>query len=604
MFRQFFGLVVLLAMLFPFTIAVKADEQETGFSGSRTFVCRIDSSDLNNYVNGGRGFFDFILRQNKPEWLGYQIHTVERDVTIQFQFDFQTYADYVDKVTGLLGYTPSIIYRAGNKPTYMENFNTIDLLNFVEIHLKAGDSFSEFSKDDLFHVTEGAFVLNGATHPASKRVNICLSDNVIVFNSIDISTTGEKNGSFTRKITVEISSESGEDIISTVKEQFKQIEKPIIEEGTAQVSVQFDANDRDELITKTMLALNSAETIKETEEFIDDTTVGVWYREFFDLEQILNKDGAFRYSYEFPSYYNNATKTNEDSKAYVSDGKVTYSNREGLIDFRYERGFRFDSIIIDTDLTNLFGKIKRSIRFVSTVSNAAPYHEKVKAELEKDMIRGMTLNISDDASSRCYEITFESWFVDDISNFTKTVVKGACTFQLDRNGLPFQKSQISDTLKINSVISKMAPPNTVQAKYQFPQNVKFRETENKDIITDGTVCSMVGGNSLSIEINYSSIRLVSCLILFVPILVIVIVILIIVRKAKRFIKKRKEKKMQEGQNMSVLSQQTEPLAAKTQPQPLICSDCGHEMVGCVQFCENCGAKVDEKPLATAEKTEN
>lgn len=79
----------------------KAKEIED-FKGARYFSVLIDSSNLDNYINGGRSELEYLIRVLKNEWLNVELSVNGINLEVKMDFNFETYEDYIKKLEYLL----------------------------------------------------------------------------------------------------------------------------------------------------------------------------------------------------------------------------------------------------------------------------------------------------------------------------------------------------------------------------------------------------------------------------------------------------------------------------------------------------------------------
>lgn len=80
--------------------------EEAEFSGSRICAARIDSSDLENYIDGGRKGLDFVIRKIRPDWLSVDISMSEHDVIVTLKYDFASYQEYRNRTRQMQMHEP------------------------------------------------------------------------------------------------------------------------------------------------------------------------------------------------------------------------------------------------------------------------------------------------------------------------------------------------------------------------------------------------------------------------------------------------------------------------------------------------------------------
>ena len=101
--------VVIIITSLSFTFGTSAEE--TKFSGTKKVVYSIDSSDMNNYFNGGRAAFDILLRAYAPEWLTYSIKSEGLDLEISLEYPFESYDELCSRTSDLISGAACIEYK-------------------------------------------------------------------------------------------------------------------------------------------------------------------------------------------------------------------------------------------------------------------------------------------------------------------------------------------------------------------------------------------------------------------------------------------------------------------------------------------------------------
>lgn len=77
-------------------------EEIKDFKGARYFSVLIDSSNLDNYINGGRSELEYLIRVLKNEWLKVELSVNGINLEVKMDFNFETYEDYIKKLEYLL----------------------------------------------------------------------------------------------------------------------------------------------------------------------------------------------------------------------------------------------------------------------------------------------------------------------------------------------------------------------------------------------------------------------------------------------------------------------------------------------------------------------
>ena len=148
---------------------VKAEN--TAFVGSRDITIEIDESDINSYISGGREAFEYVIRKYKPDWLVYDLKTQNKTVTFTMNFDFSTYDEYVERLTKVLGYKPSIIYENSQKISLVEGFKAIELTNFIKNGLETENMLFEGNIQNFFIVKSSNLQLQDSKYETLEAID-------------------------------------------------------------------------------------------------------------------------------------------------------------------------------------------------------------------------------------------------------------------------------------------------------------------------------------------------------------------------------------------------------------------------------------------------
>lgn len=501
------------------------------FRGSRIVTYEVDKSDLENFIDGGRTAFDILLRKNAPSWLQYELYARDRTVYLTINFDFDSFEDYSEKTKKLLMFSPALVYTTETGLLLMEGHAAIELLNFMQLSLALPDTSMEQFQTGLFSVTQNSILINSVEYSTEDNRLIIRPDNgsIIKFNALTIDTTGKKNGTFTRTITAQIdgSEQSKEDLDALMK-RFKKAGKTTstdLYDNVIEVSVVINAYNQKELLSKTMECLNAAVSVSETLQYVDDATVGVTRTEFIDIADLMKEDSNYIFTYTYPSFYNNVITL--DNTTAVTEKRITTQNNEYL-SYYYERGFRFDAIDIETDLSNLFGKISRKITLSASADSASDYYDVIKEQLLSRLIKGTTLNIYDKDGSRYYELSYSSWFAKDIENFTNSVLNGIYRLSPDNSWIPCGKVNLQDKISVGNIVPKMAPADETTFRYILPS-----------VINDETVIQFSDGDNINFE--YRQLNIIKCLIELLAVIAIVIIVIVVVLRIKKKLRSKRLK---------------------------------------------------------------
>lgn len=504
--------------------------EENDFCGTRNIEFYVDKSDLNNYIDGGRAVFDLILREKAPKWLNYSISSEDRDLILKLRFKFFSYDEYCEKVSELITYSPAVFYSIRGEFLLIESYSAEELLNCFQAILSSKQCLREKGLEDLFHVRSNEITVKSVTYQLSDRAAVYTEEEEPVkFDSINVDTTANADGTFVRRITVCIDSELKERVLSRF-ESIGQCTEEQTSDNKIEISVIYDGNNQNELLTKTMYCLRVPTSISEKQQFLSEKMVSVERNEFFDFKKLLNEKGEFYYSHEFPTYVNNITENNHE--IHISGIQISSKNEEDIV-CKYEREVQFSEIEILTNLNNLSGKMERIISFVLPLEIGANYHDLIKQKIQTRLVRGSVFNIYDEGGRRIYEISFSSFLVNELAEFSKSVLHTQRSMKYSNSWIPFGKSELVERVDDAEILSKEVPPEKIEFRYHLPSisKVLSKQSRNVRIEKSSMICEAKYTDNINLEF-----RCLNVLKLLIELLIIFIVIVVIIRIKKKKMK--------------------------------------------------------------------
>lgn len=588
----------------------KTDAEENTFIGVRTIEVKVDQSDIENFVNGGRAVLDFVIRKYAPEWLNYTSKNVGRDVYISFSFKFVSYDDYCIKLEELLQYESSVVWIEDDGTFLMENFESKEQLNFFYSALIENNCLIEKTPEVLFsNITLDTVEVNNEEYKIEGKVDIRPQGKEnIKFDEIELVTKGKKDGTFDRSIVIKLNTASkGQKSVEDIIERFRHTAK-VTEEyptgGGVKITAEFHALNSEELVKKTMICLNVATSIQETEEYVDDTAIMVKRVEFIDLPSVLKEKGVFHYFYEFPSYYQNVMGK-EGSTVSINEASITAEN-ESYVECYYERGFQFDEIEISSDFSDWFGKKTRSVKMSTDMDTVKRYHEKIKEELSDKLQKGMVLDIYDDNGKRYYKISYSSYWIKEIEEFSEAILGSVCRINGNENWIPFAESSLKENILINEILPKIAPAKETVISYKLLPGSRIEDMKEDSVSVEENIITYKGGNSVSIDIKYKALNLMKCVVEIVGLVFVTVVVIIVYVKIRKMLKGKKQKKdeiqsvkesveencfmeiplMEEGLLEKSDLEEQGNITEKTEMR---CPECNNPINPEARFCGKCGA---------------
>lgn len=555
--------MILVAFLLTMITPLTAIASENKFEGSRMIQITIDHSDLENYIVGGRNTLDYTLRRIKPEWLQIEYKSFEQDLEIQMQYQFVDFHDYKHKTQQLLGKPPLSAYDS-QAEVFVEYCNIGVLLNFVRTALIENHDWLGTDEMMLFNVQKDALFVDGAEYPMSGFVRVGGSPAYTAIKRLKVQTKGKKDGSYSRDIDLVFAKEGSQNDIFVIRDLLQEEHVPFEESSDGQeirIGFKFSEKSQRSLADTTGKLLGIPVSISEQEHPNGSGTVGVEYTELFDLTGSMVPEGEFVYVFELPEYAKNIAADSEFTD--VSNGIVICTDANGIVRFSYERGFKFHSAEIITDLSEANHKIQKKISLKAPIEVASFFHKNIKKSLEENMTRGMTLTISDNETERCYEIEYRAWLGQDIENFMSNIMQTEASFTCDRGGLPGIKGRVEETFRLTGLTKSPIPPDYVSVRYLLPPDSKVKNFAGEGWKGDeyGLETGMNGTVKLQFSYINKTLCMISGLIIFVSVVGII--------AAACCIRRGKQKKT----------------------DIVFCPQCGSRNEKDSIFCETCGYKI-------------
>ena len=527
---------------------VKAEDNT--FTGTRNLIIEIDESDINSYVSGGREGFELALRKSRPTWLEYTLKTQDKTITFTMNFSFSTYDEYVERLTELLGYKPAIMNEQGDKINIVEGFKSIELTNFVKNQLEAEDMLVEGNIQEFFTVNNNTLELGETKYETKEAIDTREKQDVILFSNVSIQTVINNISDYSREITVTVDTDEENDI-KEIKERFEKIGE-VKENSKIRITVSFDANSLEELSEKTMQALNVSVLITEKQEYSTDEKMKITYEESIDNEKLLTENGSISQRITCPEIYENIEKE-EDTAVNINNKVITLQRKDENMIFTYERPITFENIKISTKIT-MYGEIERKIILQLPLENANYYKDILEEKFKNKLSKGMTLNIYDEGTMRCYSIEFKALTIDRLEKKTSEIISGKNEFEFENKFIFFLKSNIKEELEVNTIIEGTLQPSQIEVEYILPDSTN--KISNQKVDEPIHKIDFVRGN-IEFTFTYNNYIVIGLVIL--GILIVAIMVLIIVKKIKKKLNKKPDEQ-QEGEN------KTEQLEEKKQEE--------------------------------------
>lgn len=516
--------------------------KEETFTGTRTLICRFDRSDLNNFIDGGYNSFSKIISEANSGRYNLQTEKDNRDLIVTVSFSFDNLDEYKVVMRELLGYNPVVVYQTGENFIFAENFNSGEMLNFIQKELMSNHLLKELTFDSLLTVEQCTLTLNGQTYETTENFDIRDGNN-IKFDELNIETTYNQDGGAERIITARINKENmTDDTNTTVINNFKMagnIEENTSSKNLINATLHITGENQYELAEKTLIATGLTISTIETESPGSDYIL-VDCVEQLGIKKILNDNGKYKYTCTYPAYYMNILiEPNEDLS--IEGNKISYSGKEGKFEYSYQRGLKLSSLKIITDISKLMGNIKRTIKIGIPYDSSDVFGGKVTQVLENVNNEFKTANISTDNEGMdiIYEIEFSSHDAAQISEFTKALLKGNDVFEYNRNILPFQKNNIIESISAGEIINNMIPVSEMELTYKTVDKTQLISSQNTDYTFYNNAYTEIAGKDANISIEYFVLNKIVIAIISAIALLCIIAIIIIVFKIRGYLKSKK-----------------------------------------------------------------
>ena len=580
---------IIIILILAAGIAGKASAKERAdFSGVRTTTCRISQSDLDNYVSGGRTSLEMLLSRNQQEWLSYGVTSQERDLFISLSFSFESYEDYEEKISILMKAVPVTTYGKEGQ-AYIENFSPEELFEFINYSMKEYELVDETDFTEFLEVYSDNIELNGETYSGTD-IHPQAYAKKISFDSIDIDTEKDENGSWIRTIRVEVPDEQSNTIFSELEQRCEQCGVSF-ESRRRTGTMSFSAQSETELIEKTMTVLQTTDNIRHYRYYQENGNVRNETEENVDVELLLEKEGEFSYRLELPETYEGLSaafqtpaadvsdETTEDEdieKTHIYENVVSYSGKTGKVKYYFNEEMMFDRIMVQTDLSNEMAEIMRTVIFVVSGSIEEGCHEKIKDGLTQKLRNGYSMRIYEKNGDRYYEVNFQSWVIRDISDFTENIlgVKNS-SLQIDRKIFTFSESRIEETFSLPQREIKTYSGD-IEMIYILPgqaysEDIDGESQSIKNVISD-TETEYRG------DYTFRCFHYMKLLLNIVSILSAMTVIVAAIGAVRGKLRSGKKGKKQNGQQIQVEGRER------------ICPRCGNARRTGAKYCGRCGHK--------------
>jgi len=536
--------ILLAASLIYMPAAAKKSEP---FEGLRRISYQISLSDLENYADGGRAGLEIMIRSGLPDEVSYEIKIEERICVLTIFFEFSGAEEYRTKVIGLCGNDTVVISSADGGVLIFESADAMDYLDFTfesegyaEEGAESEDGENETSIFDIRHmmrVVDNYLLVNEAEYQIEGAVDIrpeISAEEKVLADYLSIHTEGKKNGNYRRTVEVVIYDDTDGEAEAYFKTLLKKAGKVKTEEVSSyekKLSVTFEVYGLDELAKETSKCLGCIVIQYESIYPVDSKKIGVSNQEYFDLGSVIKNTENYRYTFSPPSFFGEIETV--EGYSYMTEDGIA-SDRE-IIAYSYQKNFCFDEIYVYTDLSNVLGKIERTICLRVSEKTADYYHEIIKDQLAERLPMNSVMTIGKDDNGEYFEIKFSSFSAKKVSDFTNSVLDTSNDLTYKRGFLGLSNKYI-ETLSFDEVLKSVSPADSVRIEYKLISTASLSEKMSDydgEYKLDGTSFLWCADDSNEIEIMYSGINILQIVLLSVVLIFIGFIVVLCIKKRKK-----------------------------------------------------------------------
>lgn len=528
--KKVFGLLSGMFLLLCWPImAYAAESDKMEFVGSREIEYVVSISDIENYADGGRSGFNISLRQNIPDDVRYDMYSVGRDIHINISFDFESKEEYCHIVSALCGDGTNIICPETEELLLIETFNAYEYLNFMFESVYTEDVRTKMKLNkNLIQIGESDYSFEDCVdiRPSQEENSTELhADQIFIY-------TWYEESAFQTRIYVELSEDYENEQLSYLKKKFRQVgDVETQENGNGQNSIQVEFSTCSEKNTYGFIeeALDCLVFYDDSVQQTDEGTLLIKRTLYFDVKDMLSEDGTFGYEFVGPEYYENII-SGEGCSLSVNNSLISEAE---MMTYSFEKEFSFIRVEVKSDLSDFWGKIKRTITLTAEKNIDCFYHDEIKGQLGDRLVNGSVLTITEDKENVYYAIAFSSYSTEEVAEFTKSVLKSKGTLSTEVS-LFGAESEITDKYSFERIVKNMSPAEEVNVIYILPQGAEIskRSIKNATQLSDGSIM-FSGANCEKISIVYDFINWRTILGIGLVCVVVAVGVVCLVWKLKR-----------------------------------------------------------------------
>ncbi len=215
-------LLSFMAFAAAFTLSACGAEVESiitvdgEFSGTRKITVTVDDYDMEDYVIGGADAMEEVFEDNLPSGMTMTRREGIGETIFTFKIEFDSLEEYTQKVTAVLAKnpdyegTPEVKFEYVENPfksslSAEENFSTDDLIGWAVDALDDEGIITYSTKSSWYSVYYNTFELDGENPTLYQGYMDVSESEYTTFDSIDVVTELNYDGTYTRKIVFEIS---------------------------------------------------------------------------------------------------------------------------------------------------------------------------------------------------------------------------------------------------------------------------------------------------------------------------------------------------------------------------------------------------------------
>lgn len=346
-----FFLSVLAAMILLNGCGVRAEtllQIEADQSGKREMKCTLNKADVENYMVDGIDGLTYIIRQNIPPEMEYNIIADGRDLVLDFEINFKNLLEYKEKTNHILGVTSDRVMvcrnnEFGEMVQIWEDYTTRDLLGWL---IKVLMAYHVIEEDQDIKVTgeQTSLRISGKDIPLDEEAGshiIYSSGEDYGAGKIEMVTENE-NDTFHRKIILLFSDQIPAEKVKGYFKKYPDFSYTVTNEGgSIRVECEISRKDFSQLQDKTGELIGGTLTTEEI-NYHDGGTKEVSVAEQYDFTSVQSIE--------------NCEILCEESRLGTEEKNVKVTEQKKInpvIKYQYTLNANYNKIMVTTDLTHI-----------------------------------------------------------------------------------------------------------------------------------------------------------------------------------------------------------------------------------------------------------